>query len=180
MALINEESRLLEQLKLGNEKAVTTWFRLYNTRLHRFIAARVAVREDVDELVQEVFLACLRELVHFKGESSLSTWMLTIAKHKVADFYRARYAKKVIHLVALLDEMGSAVMPFSQDHVVAVQETLSRLNPDFQEVLLGKYVDGKSVQQLAQECSRTSKAIESLLFRARHAFRAEYLVVTTT
>lgn len=168
------QDKLIEQLKAGDEKAVAVWLRTHRPAIDRYVSGKVTGKADCDELVQEVFLACLRELAHFRGESALSTWMLTIAKHTVANFYRARYAKKVIHLVGMFEELGVDANLLEQDHVLAVRETLAKLPAQTQELLLAKYVDGKSISELAREFSKTTKAVESMLFRARHSFREAY------
>lgn len=170
------ESELITRLKAGDERAVTRWFTDYKGSIERLIWAKVSFKADVDELVQEVFLTCLRELIHFRGTSSLKTWMLTIARHKVADFYRAKYAKKVIHLVSLLDSLAVPSLQLP-DEIQAVQSALARLTPELCELLLAKYIDGKSVKQLALELVKTTKAIESMLFRARNDFKVAYISV---
>jgi RNA polymerase sigma-70 factor, ECF subfamily len=178
MCMTNEaELLLIIQLKAGWDQAVARWFHDYSPAIEQFITTKISVTEDVDELVQEVFLACLRELVHFRGEASLKTWMLTIARYKVADYYRARYAKKVIHLVALFDEISLPLLANSTDQITVVQETLQKLSPTLREVLLAKYIDGKSVKQLAQELAKTTKTIEAQLFRARNQFKQAYAAV---
>lgn len=172
------EDQLIVRLRAGENQAVTEWYQVYVGHIQRQVAAKVAIKEDAEELVQEVFIACLRELVHFRGESSLKTWMLTIARHKIADYYRARYAKKVIHLVALFEGLTLPSTSQVKEQVELVQQTLARLNPAHQELLLAKYVDGKSVRQLAAELATTVKTVESQLFRARNEFRYQFTFVS--
>lgn len=168
------ELDLIERLKSGDEQAVAQWFHHYRPVIARLINQKVSIQEDAEEQVQEVFLACLREMVHFRGESSLKTWMLTIARHKVADYYRARYAKRALQLVSLLDDVSLPNRGANQDIISIVQTTLAKLTPPLPELLLAKYVDGKSVQSLAREMEKTTKAVESMLFRARNEFRYHY------
>jgi RNA polymerase sigma-70 factor (ECF subfamily) len=172
-----DELLLVSKLKSGDESAVTHWFTTYKRGIERFISSKISLQADVEELVQEVFLTCLRELVHFRHQSSLKTWMLTIARHKVADFYRATYAKKMIHAVSLLDEMALPDFHQTQDQIQAVQVVLSALAPEARELLLAKYIDGKSVLWLAQKLAKTTKAVESMLFRARTEFKTQYAVI---
>ena len=174
------ESKLIERLKCGDERAVAQWFHSYQPIITLFINQKMSIQEDADEQVQEVFLACLREMVHFRGDCSLKTWMLTIARHKVADYYRARYAKRALQLVSLLDDMSVPNQGVNQEAVSLVQMALAKLTPPLPELLLAKYVDGKSVQLLAREMAKSSKAIESMLFRARNEFRYHYALQLTS
>lgn len=172
-----DEGLLIIQLKAGYERAVRDWFVWYSPRIKAAVAQKVSVNEDVDEIVQEVFLACLRELIHFKNQSSLSTWMLSVTRHKIADYYRAKYAKRVIHLVALLDGLPTALTSVGDDISENVAQTLAKINDFEREILLAKYVDGKSVAQIAQQLSKSVKSIESSLFRARLSFKKEYALI---
>jgi RNA polymerase sigma-70 factor, ECF subfamily len=59
--------------------------------VYRYVRHRLIPRIDaVDDLVQEVFLAAWHDLGTFRGESSLKAWLLSIARHKVEDYYRRR------------------------------------------------------------------------------------------
>lgn len=170
-----DEQDLVTGLKAGDEQYVALWYRQYKDKIDRYISTKISLAEDREELLQEIFLTSLRELPHFRGQSSLMTWMLTIARHKVADFYRAKYAKRVIHVVSLLDELELPSMLETFNQLTDVQTALSRLAPDLRELLLAKYVDGKTLRELASELKKTTKAVESMLFRARNEFKYVYL-----
>jgi len=171
-----QDKLLLSQLKSGNAKAVREWFGLYHDRLFQFVASRVSIEKDIEELTQDTFLGCLKHLPLFRGESSIWTWMVRIAQHEVADYYRKRYAKKFIHALPL-----SELLPFndlSDTHEIAlkVRQVLAQMAKEEREILLMKYVDGKRVKQIANELGRTAKSVESILFRARNEFRQLYVV----
>ena len=166
------EHELLCALKAGEPAAVREWFVLYKADIQRMVSVKVAVAADVDELVQQTFLNCLRQLPLFRGEASLKTWMLAIARHEVADYYRKKYAKKALQTLPLSDLVLSA--PIDDAHVVSekVSEVLDKMSDRSREILLQKYVDGKCVAAIAEEFGKSVKAIESELFRARSEFRA--------
>ncbi len=95
------QSQLVAGLLAGEGRAVEHWYHLYQARLTHFIAARVSTPQDVQDLVQETFIKSLQSLPHFAGRSSLWTWMCSLAKHEIADYYRKLYAKKVLKLLPL-------------------------------------------------------------------------------
>lgn len=172
-----QDTQLLSQLKSGNAKAVRQWFNQYHDRLFKFVASRVSIEKDTEELTQDTFLSCLKHLPLFRGESSIWTWMVRIAQHEVADYYRKRYAKKFIHALPL-----SELLPFndlSDTHEIAikVRQVLAKMAKEDREILLMKYVDKKRVKQIAVELGRTVKSVESILFRARIEFRELYVAV---
>ncbi len=175
------ELELLEELRRGNASAVASWYRAYYAVVLGFVATKTTHPADAEEITQEVFINALRQLPLFRGDSSLLTWMMSIARHEVADYYRKKYAKKVLQLISL-EVVPECGMPSTSsdaplEHIVSsqVDDVLSQLQPDHRELLFLKYVDQKSVSDIARELCRSIKAIESDLFRARSRFRDLYI-----
>ncbi len=169
------DQQLLTELKAGKSKAVQKWFDLYHDRLLRFVLIKVSNSKDAEELVQDTFMSCLKHLPLFRGRSSIWTWMVGVARHEIADYYRKKYAKKAIHALSL-DELFFSE-PVDNAHQVSekVKIALAAIKEDYCELLLLKYVDKKKVKEIAIELGRSVKAIESDLFRARLAFRNVYV-----
>jgi RNA polymerase sigma-70 factor (ECF subfamily) len=165
------EHELLCALKVGDSAAVREWFSGYKPALERMISVKVAVLADVDEIVQQTFLNSLRQLPLFRGEASLKTWMYSIARHEVADYYRKKYAKKALQTLPLSDLLLSVPIDDAQATSQKVTEVLEKMSDRSRELLLQKYVDGKQVMAIAAEFGKSVKAIESELFRARGEFR---------
>jgi RNA polymerase sigma factor (sigma-70 family) len=69
------------------------WVDLYGDALFRFAFARVGDRQTAEDLVQETFLAAVRSLDRFKGQSSEKTWLFAIMKHKIVDHFRKNKLK---------------------------------------------------------------------------------------
>lgn len=171
---VADEQKLLAALRAGDGMAVRKWYQLFWPAVVAFVSNKISEPADVQEVAQEVFVACLRELPLFRAQSGLRTWMLGVAKHKVADYYRARYAKSFINFLPLPVSQFSTVPEKSVQTEMALS-ALSALAVGDAELLLAKYVDKKTVKQLALECKQSVKAIESRLFRSRLAFKNAYL-----
>ena len=168
---VDADQSLISLLKLGEPVAVKWWFDHYHRRLTAFIRRKIDNETDVEELAQETFLNCLKQLPLFRGHSSLWTWMCSVAKHEVADHYRKRYAKKALKTLPL----GELILgePITDAHGTAAQvrAVLTQLTRDQAELLQAKYLDKKTVMQIASELGKTIKAVESDLFRARAQFK---------
>lgn len=171
---IKDESALICQLRLGRPRAVEIWYQLYQARLSRFIGAKISSPADVQDLVQETFINCLQNLANFAGHSSLWTWMCSIAKHEVADYYRKLYAKKVLKLLPLSDFLPAPELHNSTELIDKLDCIWQKIGFYYRELLMQKYLDKLKVEQLASARGKTAKAIESELFRARQAFRQAY------
>ena len=171
---------LLEDLRLGLPEAVSIWYKKYSPQIQRFVSRKVSSESDVEEIVRETFLKCLRHLPLFQGKASIKTWMIKIASHEVADFYRKRYAKKFIHAIPLTHLLQIEDVKNMHETAESVKEVLKGMRQDYRELLLLKYVDHISVKEIATLMQRSVKSIESDLFRARKEFRVLYLTVSET
>jgi len=167
----NNEQILLEALKRGDELAVEYWFKHYRQKLMVTAAAKLPSRFFAEEIVQETFINTLRSLNLFKGKSSLLTFMQSVMRHEIADFYRKRYAKKFIHTIPLSDFLLDQPRKDAHETAAMVKLVLKKMTARSKELLMKKYVDNRRVKELAAELGRTEKAIESDLFRARREFR---------
>ena len=177
------EEELIRALRQGHDKAVLFWYHAYQARLLAFIGQRVSLLQDAEELTQETFINCLRNLPQFAGHSSLWTWMCAIAKHEVGDYYRKKYAKKVLKLLPLTDWLWPNIeggqpeaepLAFDNELPEKLNQVWSKIGGYYQELLQQKYLDRLSVAQLAEHYGKSFKAIESDLYRARRAFKAAY------
>lgn len=169
------EQALIERLKNGDSAAVCQWYDEYRPRILSYLEYKTSDSEAANELTNEVFLHALNQLPLFQGKSQLFTWMMGIARHEVADYFRKKYAKRVLHLIPLDVRFHDGITATDSSVTEVVQSILADMPPVQQEMLQMKYVDGKSVADIAHELQRTIKAVEADLFRARRTFRTLYL-----
>lgn len=171
----SEERQLIELLKMGDSAAVTLWYDRYQRRIQRFISTKVDLRQDAEELTHQTFLNCLKNLPLFLGNSSLLTWMLSIARHEVADYFRKKYAKKALRTLPLSEFLLTPPTYDAHDTSAKVAAVLQKMNAYSRELLYKKYVDCKKVAVIALEVGKSVKAVESELFRARTEFKMLYI-----
>src|SRR5438094_3564228 len=87
----HSDKELAAAILRKDRKATAEWVSLYADSVYTYVRRRLVPRADrVDDVVQEVFLAAWESLGQFegKGNSSLGSWLLGIARHKVEDYYR--------------------------------------------------------------------------------------------
>jgi RNA polymerase sigma-70 factor (ECF subfamily) len=168
------DEKLLAQLRAGEPAAVRTWFSQYHDKLFRWVSQKISNDKDVEEVVQDTFMSCLKHLPLFRGESGIWTWMARVAHHEVADYYRKRYAKKFIQALPLHEFLGLEEVVDAHEVSVKVKDVLKKMTSESREILQLKYIDKKKVKDIAREMGKSVKSIESLLFRARLEFRELY------
>ena len=138
-------------------------------RVFRFVAAATgAAAADVDDLVQETLLHAWRNRAQFRGESSLLTWVLSIARNRVK--MRLRSVKPAV-LGAIDREVLPADVLRSKETAAAVRRALDAIDPSHAEVLMLRYFDGLAVREIAARLGEGEKAVESRLHRAKLALR---------
>jgi RNA polymerase sigma-70 factor (ECF subfamily) len=181
------EAELVERLRYGDLAAMEQLFNTYFDRLYSLVFHEVgrdqAVAEDV---TQEIFLSALTSISKFRGQSKLYTWLCSIAHHKIADFYRRqererKYRKRASNTGAIepeqIPDTGPPVadMTESEETRHTVEQALLSLPLDYRQVLILKYVEEMSVQEISQIMHRSLKSVEGLLARARKALRTRLI-----
>ena len=178
-----DETRLVRQMLGGDEEAFRTFFDLYTPRLYRFAMTRVADEDAAEEIVQTTLVQIVRKLHLFRGESALLTWLLTLCRHEIGAWLRRNGRQQLVALEEDLPEVRKKLEALASqaagpDEDLRRRETtrLVRVALDFLpsrygDVLEWKYLHGLSVEEIAVRLDVTSKAAESMLARARRAFR---------
>jgi RNA polymerase sigma-70 factor (ECF subfamily) len=183
---------LARRLLAGDEAAFDEFFAAYSPRLYRFALGRLDGNEDAaEEIVQRVLIRGLERLRSYKGEAALLTWLCTLCRHEIAALRERQGRAREVSLFedraevrAILDALAGADAdhPDSQLHrrelTGLVQLTLDHLPGRYGEVLEWKYIDDLSVGEIARRLGVGYKAAESLLTRAREAFREGFSFVT--
>jgi RNA polymerase sigma-70 factor (ECF subfamily) len=163
----------------GEKGAATRFYKEFAPKLRRYLNAKLPEGE-VEEVLQDTFLSAFDSLPLYRGESSVSTWLISIARHEVADFYRKKYVRKAIEQTApLFENMVSELLSpeFSMEKKKIEKKffaTYRKLSSQYQDVLSYRFELSMSVKEIANRMDLSFKATESLLYRARLAFREEY------
>jgi RNA polymerase sigma-70 factor (ECF subfamily) len=168
-----DDEQLIQGLLLGDPDAVAALVRQYADDVYRFVYNQVGgSAQDAEDVVQETFVAALKAIHRFKGNSKLRTWLFSIASHKAID-HRRRMSRQV---QVSTHEM---VVPLPAEQVLpeqaverfevrqAVRQALLQLPPHYRTALILKYVEEMPVREMAVVMKRSIKSVESVLVRAR-------------
>lgn len=165
-----------------DRKATARLVELHADAVYSYVLHRLLPRADlVEDLVQEVFLAVWSNLPAYRGESSLRSWLLGIARHKVEDFYRARLRQPDSFTG---DDPDLPLDPSHDPHLDEILDrerlqkkthwVLESLPEPYSLVLLWRYWEKRSARDIAARTGRTEKAVERLLARARDQFKQRW------
>jgi RNA polymerase sigma-70 factor (ECF subfamily) len=143
--------------------------------VYGFVYARVGGDQQVaEDLVQATYFEAMRSAGGYRGDAALETWLCAIARRQVARHFEAERRRvrleRKLQIVAV-EEIGDEVTDAADaDAMIAA---LGRLMPLHRQVLVLKYLDGQTVEQIAGELKRPRVQVQSLLQRARAALKRE-------
>jgi len=142
---------------------------IHSADVWRFVQAQISHREDAEDIVMETFAAAFRDFRKVAHADNQRHWLLAVARRKVADRHRRKY-RRAEEPIAHAEGYGSTQTP-STDQLIT-REALSRVAEDQREVLILKYVNGLSTEEIGQVIRRSVAATNSLLQRGRESLRA--------
>jgi RNA polymerase sigma-70 factor, ECF subfamily len=177
-----EETRLLEAARAGDTAAMDALLAHYQPRVYRFGMKMCRRPEDAADVLQDTLLAMARGLRDFRGASSVSTWLYTIARsYCIKKRRRSRFApERELSLDAEAREevRGLAHPGRGPDEALEtrrLQEALARsiasLEPKYRDVLVLRDVEGLPAGEVAQVMGLSVQAVKSRLHRARASVR---------
>jgi RNA polymerase sigma-70 factor (ECF subfamily) len=168
------EADLLVKAAAGNPSAVRALLDGYGDALYGFLYARVGGHAPVaEDLLQETFIEAVRSASTFRGEASLKTWLCAIARRRLSRHYEAERKAAVMRAgLTLVPERGDDKgTDFERrDEITRALGVLPALH---RQVLVMKYLDDRSVEEIAEELGRSRVQVQSLLQRARAGLRDE-------
>ncbi|HEY6643806.1 RNA polymerase sigma factor [Povalibacter sp.] len=181
-----DDRELVQRMLAGEERAFSVFFDDYFPRVYRFALPRVGGDPEAGkEVVQATLVKAMRYLSSYRGEAALFSWVCEICRNQVVDYLRSqrRHTSRISliedtpELRAALDSIEAPVQD-EPSHQYGTEETrrlirsiLDRLPARYGDVLEWKYVEGRSVEEIGAMLGIGHTAAQSMLARARVAFR---------
>ncbi len=189
--VFNDDRQLVRSLLRGDERAFRAFFDRYAPLLLGFVLRRSAFdRAGAEDVVQSALLRAVRGLAGFRGEASLYTWLCQVCRSELADQRRASARRPVTvsfdqdAAIAATVASRAAAASASPDDATDIEpgeygervsQVLAALPENHAVVLEMKYARELSVEEIAGCLRITTTAAQSLLARARTAFRERWL-----
>jgi RNA polymerase sigma-70 factor (ECF subfamily) len=161
---------LIRRIANGDQLAMRTLFARHRLAIYRWLLRLVDDEALADDLLSDVFLDVWRKAGSFERRSSVSTWLLAIARHKALSARRRRTD------VELNSDLASMVAdPADSPELVLekkkreelLRHSLARLSPEHGEVIDLTYYHGKSIKEIAEIVGINEATVKSRTFYAR-------------
>lgn len=168
--MLEGEEKIIKQAKGGDQPSFGALYDHYITPIYRFVMVKTNHRADAEDLTHEVFLSAWQNLKNYKFQGfPFSSWLYQIARNKIIDYYRT---KKIHHSIDDVDENLFEIVGALEgglDKSIAlesVKTALADLSPDQQDVIVMKFIEDLSNEEIAKVMGKSDGAIRLLQHRA--------------
>ncbi len=171
------ENELVLALKNGDASAFDELFIMYGDRVFGFVYGYLKIREEAEEVVQDVFLSVWRTRQNLKPELSFKAYLFKIAYHQILEsFERINRQQEYKHTIIKesldfsndLDERLNYQMLLNK-----VESIIEQLPPRQKEILIKKKKEGYTVKEIAQQLKISPKTVENHLTEALRNIKKE-------
>ncbi len=166
---------LAKRAQAGDKEAFFALYNRYLNKVYNRVKSKIPLQE-AEDVTQDVFIAVARSLKGYKQEARFNTWLYTIVNRQIADFYRRRGRRSSGQENEVDLEVGESVASVldSQeiDQKLLIQRALGTLPEHYQEIILMRFADGLTFNEIAEERQQSLEAIKSLYRRAIQAVRS--------
>jgi RNA polymerase sigma-70 factor (ECF subfamily) len=161
---------LVNRIAAGDKLAMQALFARHRTGTYRWLLRMVHDEALAEDLLSEVFLDVWRQANRFEGRSSVSTWLMSIARFKALSARRRRTEDE------LTEEIEGTLADTANDPEAALQEknrsellreALTRLSPEHREIIDLVYYHEKSISECAEILGIPAATVKTRMFYAR-------------
>jgi RNA polymerase sigma-70 factor (ECF subfamily) len=169
-AQADDELALARRCAAGDRAAQHAFFVQQRAQVHRTLHRVLGSNRQVEDMIQDTFVAAFRSLGSFRGDSSLNTWVDTIATRVV---YRelSRREPRAVQLHAVADMVAGTPDPERQadarEALRRLYAVLDHVEPKQRIAYTLHVVDGRSIKDVAQLTQATTLAVKNRIWRAR-------------
>jgi RNA polymerase sigma-70 factor, ECF subfamily len=173
----NQAQALLARISNGDETAFKQLYQACSRLIHLFAVQRVSNPAEAEEVVVDTMVDVWKNPQRFRGDAKFSTWLLSIAKNKIIDRYRAQNPSHE-DIDEYADTLQADDAAEGSNQLAAVQrrtgvdQCMERLSSDHRECLVLAYYEGLSITEIAELQAVPDNTVKTRLFHARQKIKA--------
>jgi RNA polymerase sigma-70 factor (ECF subfamily) len=170
---------LIKKAKQGNNEAFNDIYNLYFVPIFRYIYFRVNSKTEAEDLTQEVFLKAYQNIKNFKYKNkSPLNYFLTIARNTVIDHWRKKKELKIDEndfFAEIPDKNQNLEKETEKKEIIEiVKQSIQKLTKEQQEVIILKFINEKTNQEIANLLNKSEEAVRQLQCRALKFLRKSF------
>jgi RNA polymerase sigma-70 factor, ECF subfamily len=167
---ISSDEVLIRRIAGGDQLAMQTLFARHRVALYRWLLRLVRDDALAEDLLSGVFLDVWRQAAKFEARSSVSTWLLAIARYKALSARRRRIDAELDEEVPVIiadPANNPELVLHNKNQAELVRHSLARLSPEHGEVIDLVYYHGKSVREVAEIVGVAEATVKTRMLYAR-------------
>lgn len=164
-------------MKEGREDAFRCLVVDYGDRMYNTVLSIIQDTQDIEDIVQEVFMAVYQNIDKFRGDAKLSTWMYRIAVTKSLEAIRKQKRNPMSALSDTMENLSAngfnhpGVLVENREKAALLFQALKRLPETQKTAFVLHKTEGLSYMEIAQVMKLSLPAVESLIYRARQGLQ---------
>lgn len=170
----NTDQYLIEEVLSGNHQAYGVLVDRYQDYVFTVVIRILKVREEAEEVAQDVFIKAFEVLKSYRGDAKFSTWLYRIAYHKALD--RVKKNNRRVSTLGLIEEISEGSLEnvkngmehmLSEERSRIIQKALFQLPETDAAIVTLYYFEGQSLKEIAKITDLTEDNIKIKLYRSR-------------
>ncbi|HPD55240.1 MAG TPA: RNA polymerase sigma factor [Candidatus Paceibacterota bacterium] len=162
--------KLVSQAQHGNAESFGEIYELFVERIYRYIYLKTNNKEEAEDLTQQVFTKAWEALPQFKFyKNPFSSWLYSIARNLIIDFYRKKkpdFSLDGENALDVVDNLDLVEQFAIQEEVQRVLEFINQLPSEQKELLLLRFVDDLSYDEIAAIMNKSPLTLRVIQHRA--------------
>jgi RNA polymerase sigma-70 factor (ECF subfamily) len=185
-----DDQRLIESLRCGSERAYEELLARFQQPVYTLAVRLLDSPSEASDVVQEVFLKVFRNIDHFRGQSTLKTWIYRITVNEAHNARRwfFRHRRREVELdtdpqearhwkdwkETIADGGRSPFdVAFENERAGMIEAALERINPSFRDAVVLRDIADLSYEEIADVLAVSLGTVKSRILRGREALREE-------
>ncbi|MGJ3241315.1 MAG: RNA polymerase sigma factor [Anaerolineae bacterium] len=164
----DEIDQLIIQAQAGDRGAIAIIYEQFVDRVYRFVASRIREQDDAEDVTAEVFVELLKRPRYDQtGEEAFLKWLYQIAQEQIKQ-YEARHPqhKRTDSVLEMMLSQSPEKMMLEREQVIQLREAMQALSQDEYTILILRFVEGKSHEDVAEIMNKSTAATRVMQFRA--------------
>jgi RNA polymerase sigma-70 factor, ECF subfamily len=161
------DEELVNSAKQGDLDAFTSLYRRYFNVVYKRVCY-VIPEADVEDVTQEIFIALLRSIKGFQAKALFRTWFRTLTTRQIAEYYRSKSRKegRSVLQLDLIESLPDHNFHENVESRIWVRKALNELPKQYREIILMRFIEGLSFNEIAILMNRHPEGTKSLFRRA--------------
>jgi len=172
----NEDAGLAEQARDGDPQAFAALYDRYFEQVYRYVYYRVREVEEAEDVTSEVFFRALRAMPRYQPRQPFLAWLYRIARNAVIDRARAERPRVSFEDALAHPDAGEHIVDpdaavLATDRRSRLRAALGNLTEEQQEVVILRFVEGLSADEVGKIMGKRAGTVRGLQFRALQSLK---------